>query len=102
MEAKKAEAARPNEEYVDASFILGSSCIVETFFSMCKNILTEKRAGLSPYMFQCLAFLKVNKEMWGLADVAEVIKMAKDKKKNEREEEDYEKNKEAVDNNKET
>ena len=62
--------------------------------------MTERRAGLTPYMFQCLAFLKTNKELWGL-DVAEAIKMERNKKVNAREQEDYENYKEAVETNEE-
>ena len=86
---------------MDTKFILGTGCIVEEFFSQCKNILTERRAGLTPYMFQCLAFLKTNKELWGLADVAEAIKIERNKKVNAREQEDYENYKEAVETNEE-
>ena len=60
MEASEVEAPKPNDDYLDTKFILGTGCIVEAFFSQCKNILTERRAGLTPYMFQCLALLMTN------------------------------------------
>ena len=45
--------------------------------------------------------LKTNKELWGLAEVAEAIKMERNKKVNAREQEDYENYKEAVESNEE-
>ena len=60
---------------MDARFILGTSVVVKRFFSLCRNILTDKRASLTPKMFECLAFLKVNKELWELEDTARAIKM---------------------------
>ena len=50
-----------NEEYMDASFVLETSVIVESFFSNCGGILTDTQSTLTPYMFQCLASLKANR-----------------------------------------
>ena len=34
--------------YLDASFVLGTSVIVERFFSQCKLVLSDRRASLTP------------------------------------------------------
>ena len=38
---------KENPEYMDARFILGTSVVIERFFSLCRNILTDKRASLT-------------------------------------------------------
>ena len=57
---------------------------------MCKRVLTDDRASLTPFMFECLTFLKANRAWWGLPEVAMAIRMSKNKHQNEREEKDYE------------
>ena len=60
---KKKKTKEANPDYIDASFILGTSVVVERFFSECKHILTDHRASLTPFMFECLSLLKVNREL---------------------------------------
>ncbi len=45
---------------------------------------------LTPYMFECLCFLKVNNEMWGGQEVKAAMEAAKTNMKNKREQADYE------------
>jgi hypothetical protein len=54
-----------NAEYMDADFVLGTNDEVERFFSKCKHVLTDCRASLTPLMFECITFLKVNDSYWG-------------------------------------
>jgi len=71
--------------------------IVERFFSLCKYVLTDSRASLTPFMFESIVFLKANDEYWGPGDVARAIKM----EDNQREQADYQAHQNAVDNNEE-
>ena len=47
---KKTKEAKP--DYLDASFSLGTSLVVEQFFSECMHILTDHQACFMPFMFQ--------------------------------------------------
>ena len=66
-----------NAEYIDASFILGTSDIVERFFSLCKYVLTDTRSSLTAEMFEMIVFLKANRDLWNLKEVDAAIKKAK-------------------------
>ncbi|CAB9523289.1 Inherit from NOG: AvrBs3 and PthA family of transcription activator-like effector proteins [Seminavis robusta] len=78
-----------NSDYINADFILATNDIVERFFSQCKHVLTPIRNRLSPYMFECLMFLKCNDDLWDVHDVSEAIAMEKKGKRNLREQKDY-------------
>jgi hypothetical protein len=71
---EKKRGGEVNDEYIDASFILGTNDIVERFFSTSKNILSEERSKLTPYMFECLVYLKANRHFWGQQEVAEAMR----------------------------
>ena len=86
-----------NPDCIDAGFVLGTSCVVERFFSMCKLTLQDKRASLTPWMFECIVFLQANKELWGMADTVVAAKMAEGENIDPREAADYEANKELLD-----
>ena len=67
---------KPREsDYINLDFILGTNDLVERFFSQCKYVISDHRAGLSPYMFECIMFLKANKHMWDLNDVVAAMQM---------------------------
>ena len=85
------QAGNVNPEYMDASFILGTTCIVERFFSTCKYVLTDNRASMTPWMFETIVFLKTNGELWGILDMAEAIMKTKNKKGLAQDQADYEK-----------
>ena len=50
--------------YIDCRFIFGSAARVEKLFSHCKYIKTETRNRLTPQIFEAIAFLKGNRELW--------------------------------------
>ena len=86
-----------NPDYMDTMFILGTSLVVERFFSLCRNILIDERASLTPKMFGCLAFLKVNKELWELENTSREIRMWRNNELNTEEVAGYVANQEIVD-----
>ena len=77
IEEEKDDGEEVNKEYIDPSFILGTSDIVERFFSLCKYVLTDQRASMTAENFETIVFLKANRDLWGLPEVAEAIKNAR-------------------------
>lgn len=65
---KKRRTSKTTEEgdYIDLSFIPPTSNVVERLFSAGKLILRDQRASLSPYVFEMLLFLKVNRDWWNV------------------------------------
>lgn len=64
QQRKRRRLSDEQERYIDCSFCVATSNTVERLFSACKHILTDER----------LIFLKVNRELWDLAMVANAIK----------------------------
>lgn len=62
------------ENYINADFIIGTTNIVERFFSHAKIILSDRCKGMMPYMLECFLFLKTNRFNWSNYDVAEAIR----------------------------
>jgi hypothetical protein len=73
LEAKRLEHGEAQEvqnNYIDCRFILGPNNTLERFFSRAKRVLSDARAGMSPYMFEVIMLLKMNQDLWGIIDVA--------------------------------
>ena len=60
-------------DYINLDFILGSAAEVERLWSISSYILLKHRLSMSPVMFEVLAYLKVNKELWNKTDVIEAM-----------------------------
>jgi hypothetical protein len=93
LKAKRLENGEARQEaqskYIDCDFILGTNNTVERLFSRAKRVLTDARAGMTPYMFEVIMFLKINQDLWGVHDVADAIKMLdSDHTRNDREQRD--------------
>ena len=82
-------AVEPPPANADASFVLGTSVIVERFFSLCKLVLNDRRASLTPWMFECIMFLKVSKDYWTIEDTAMALKRYERKEIDGREQRDF-------------
>ena len=52
---------------MDFSFLLGSVAEVERLWSIAKYVLTQKRRGMSPQVFEALMILKMNEPFWDSA-----------------------------------
>ena len=76
--AGKPVAEENNAGFIDSSFIIGTTDVVERFFSECKNVLTDKRSGMTPFVFESIMFLKANAALWNAEDVAQAILMQTD------------------------
>ena len=47
-------------------------------------------------MFECLVFMKANRDMWSVQNISKEIWLAKEKKQNKEELEDYKKHQEEI------
>lgn len=63
---------------------MGSAAVVEQLWSKADCIYTKRRAGLSPLVFEMIMFLKENRDLWNLFDVAEADNRRKDANKESR------------------
>merc|ERR1719491_1217114 len=61
--------------------VIATNTVGERWNSMADAILTKRRKGLSPVMFDDIMCLKWNKRLWGLADVVEANKRRKNSSK---------------------
>lgn len=66
---------RQTQEYVDCTFIGGTSVRVERFFSQAKLVLPDSRKLMTPYMFEVLCFLRQNARYWDGDTVDAAIQM---------------------------
>ena len=57
--------------------ILGSAADVERVWTSAGKILTRDRSGTSPFLFECIMYLKYNRDLWGLEDVVDANKRRK-------------------------
>jgi hypothetical protein len=76
---------RRAHEYVDCSFIGGTSVRVERFFSQAKRVLPDSRKLMTPYMFEVLCFLRQNERYWDgdTVEAAMQMRMSRRMKSNE-------------------
>jgi HD-GYP domain-containing protein (c-di-GMP phosphodiesterase class II) len=64
VKKRRTSSGQDEQRYIDCTFIHGTSCGVETLFSTARRVLTDYRKSMSPYMFECLMFLKYNRRYW--------------------------------------
>ena len=57
--------------------IMGSAAVVEGHHSRAKRVLTPERSTMSPLVFEAIMYLKMNKRLWGKAQVVEANKRRK-------------------------
>ena len=65
-----------NNEFIDVCFIPPTSNIVERLFSAARLVLTDYRKSMSPYTFECLMFLKINRKLWDASLVSKIVAKA--------------------------
>lgn len=58
--------------YVDTTFIPPTSNVVERLFSGARLILTDYRKSMTPYTFECVMFLKMNRDLWDISLIAKL------------------------------
>jgi hypothetical protein len=73
IQALKKKKINVQNEYIDMSFIPPTSNIVERLFSAARLVLTDYRKSMSPYTFECVMFLKINRKLWDSSLVRSVV-----------------------------
>ena len=73
IQGLKKKKRKVQNEYIDMSFIPPTSNIVERLFSAARLVLTDYRKSMSPYTFECVMFLKVNRKLWDSSLVSSVV-----------------------------
>lgn len=53
-------------KYVNLKWVPPTSNIVERLFSSARQVLTDYRKSMTPYTFECIMFLKVNRKYWDI------------------------------------
>lgn len=71
--SQKRQKKQYETEYVDFSMISPTLNICERLFSNGRLILTEYRKRMTPETFEWLLFLKVNRSLWNVQMVCDVI-----------------------------
>lgn len=59
-------------KYVDTSFVLPTSNMVERLFSKAGFAFSDRRQGMTPVHFEALMFLHVNRSLWGPKDITKL------------------------------
>ena len=67
---QKTKAASGRSDYINCNFVTGSAAVVESLWSMYDAFNTKRRRGMSPITVEMILFLKKNKDLWGIEDVA--------------------------------
>ena len=72
------------EKYCDLTFILPTSNVCERLFSVSRSVsintnfrlvLTDYRKSMTPYTFQCILSLKMNRDLWGIRTLQEILNL---------------------------
>lgn len=63
-------------EFIDVSFIPPTSNMVERLFSAARLVLTDYRKVMTPYTFECVMFLKINRNLWDASLVSKIVAKA--------------------------
>ena len=75
---KQAADAKKVSKYVEgAHCVLGPAAEVERVWSMADAVITKRRSRMSPFLFECIMYLKYNVRLWDLSDVVEANKRRK-------------------------
>ena len=82
-----------NHDYVNCNFILGSSAVVDSLWSMANRLLDRNQSRKSPLLMESLLFLHQNRRYWYIGVLHKAYKgtcfssvknnMAEDEKFNE-------------------
>lgn len=61
-------------QYMNCDFVLGSAAEVERVWSHAELILRKARYSMTPYLFESLLFLKINKRFWDQGLVTRAVR----------------------------
>lgn len=68
------------DKYMNCAFILGSAAEVERLWSVAGHILSNNRKSMTPLLFDCLTFLKIDSTYWDVSLGSEAIKISRSDK----------------------
>jgi hypothetical protein len=69
---QKIKESSGQSDHIEHNFILGSAAVVKSLWSMYDAFNTKRRRGMSPITVEMILFLKKNKDLWGIKNVARV------------------------------
>jgi hypothetical protein len=67
---QKTQESSGQSDYIDCNFITGSVAVVESLWSMYDAFNSKRRRGMSPITVEMVLFLKKNRDLWGIDDIA--------------------------------
>jgi hypothetical protein len=67
---QKTKESCGQSDYINCNFNLGSAAVVESLWNMYDAFNSKRRRGMSPIKVEMILFLKKNKDLWGIEDVA--------------------------------
>jgi hypothetical protein len=67
---QKLKESSGQSDYINCTFITGSAAVVESLWSVYDAFNSKRRRGMSPITVEMILFLKKNKDLWGIEDVA--------------------------------
>eukprot|EP00956_Cyclotella_meneghiniana_P003203 scaffold3932_cov87-Cyclotella_meneghiniana.AAC.7 len=74
----KSEPSKNVSKYEDGIHaVVGTATMVEQVWSQGDEILTKRRSSTSPLLFECTMYLKFNRELWDVDDIAEANRRRK-------------------------
>ena len=73
IEKNKLRRLIQKSNYRNCDFALGSIAEVERLWSIAKNARTVNQKSITPLLFECILFLKINKSYWDIGLVCEAM-----------------------------
>ena len=69
---QKLKESSGQSDYINCTFITGSAAVAvaESLWSVYDAFNSKRRRGMSPITVEMILFLKKNKDLWGIEDVA--------------------------------
>jgi hypothetical protein len=67
---QKTKESSSQSDNIDCNFITGSTAVVESLLSMYDAFNSKRCCDMSPIMVEMILFLKKNKDLWGIEDIA--------------------------------
>ncbi len=67
---QKTKESSGQSDYIGCNFITGSAAVVESLWSMYDAFNSKWRHGMSPFTVEMILFLKKNRDLWRIDDIA--------------------------------
>jgi hypothetical protein len=73
LKRQRKEEKKSTSKYIDTTFLLPTSCVVERLFSMAKRVFNLHRRSMTPKTLEALLFLNQNRSLWNMATIASIV-----------------------------